>query len=32
MIYTGTVQNGVVVLDDGATIPEGTIVHVSAGA
>ncbi len=28
MTYEGTVQNGVVVLAGGQTLPEGTVVHV----
>jgi hypothetical protein len=28
MVYTGTVQNGVVVLDNGASLADGTLVKV----
>lgn len=28
MIYTGTIRNGVVVLDDGADLSDGTLVRV----
>jgi hypothetical protein len=32
MSYTGTVQNGVIVLDNGTPLPEGTRVQVTVAA